>query len=1091
MNFASQIYNICKKRNSVTGDIVIICRNNSDAATYYKLAKYFAPKLSIFYFPSWDTIPYDRISPSKNILALRAKILSILASKNESRIIFTTPDSLIQKTPEGKIFKGKYLQIKTGQNIKAEEIANYLVSNGFIRNPCAMDAGEFAIRGEIFDIVISKDEAYRLTFEWDKLYRIKKLEPLSQVSTEICESFEIYPTSEMLFNDQMIEDFKGQFLKYFTVNKSDYPIYEAISEKRFISGAEQLLPLCYKNMVSILDYLDNPQILCSDMNIKALEEEADEVDDLYEARILANKINPSSFYPAFPKEDFYFSCQKVLERIKLNRIIPESNHKPSTDFYIESTKTGSSVGALAKEDLPNYSKIHIFCQAKSTQSRINQMLEIENIDTSKISFIPTSLPNGFIMGTEAYFRHQDFIGERKLTTKSSSKKLKNILSELENFEEGDLVVHENHGIAKFINVENITANNIRHDFIKLIYDGGDKLYIPVENIDLIKKYGSNDANLDKLGGVSWQKRKSKLKDRIGELAKKLIALAAIRKTMRIEPTEVKTDKYEKFCKRFPYSETEDQLTSIEHMESDLTLPYPMDRMICGDVGFGKTEVAMRAAFLVAASGKQVAIISPTTILARQHLISFSERFRGNGFKIMGLSRLTPRKDHPKVIEGIKYGEADIVIGTHALLSDNIKFQNLGMVIVDEEQHFGVVQKEKLKELKSEIHVLSLSATPIPRSLQMSVLGIKDLSLIATPPIDRLPVRTHVIPNDTVIIRDALLRENMRGGRSFYVVPRISDIEDIEKQLKISVPELKYAIAHGRMSPANIDKIMSDFYDGKYDILLCTTIIESGIDIPAANTIIIHKAEILGLSQLYQLRGRVGRSKVRGYAYLVASNARRITNNANKRLEILQNIDSLGAGFTIASYDSDIRGFGNLVGDEQSGHIKEVGAELYQEMLEDAIGEIQEKKSSTHFSPNINIEIPVFIPNEYVEDSEMRLGVYKRISALVDDDEIENFRDELIDRFGAIPQPTNNLLALVKLKCICRELKIIDLDSGPNGILLKFLEDEQVAKMVMNFVSKNPGKVKLRPDNKLVVLKQFKKDEVLAGILELLTSLKNI
>lgn len=1086
MNLTIQIYELIKKRSPDSNDIVVICRNNIDAEKYYKLAKYLGPDLEILFFPSWDTIPYDRISPSKNILALRARILSILASKKGGKIIFTSPDALLQKIPESKIFKDKYLEIKRGQNISIKEISKYLISNGFIRSSSAIDSGEFAVRGEIFDIVISKDEAYRLCFEWDRIDKIKKLEPLSQISKEAASSFEIYPTNEMLLSNEMIDNFKGKFLKYFSVNKSDHPIYEAISEGRIISGSEQLISFCYNNMVSLLDYLDKPEIIYSDMEIKALEEEANEIDDLLEARILANKTKDSSFYPAFPKEDFYFNFEEIKERISSSKLEVKSELKSCPDFHIESIKSKSSVGSLAKKAFPSFSKVHIFCPAKSAESRIKQMLEIENIDITKVNFPQMLLPNSFISGKNAYFRHQDFIGERKLHEKSSAKKLKNILSELENFEEGDLVVHENHGIGKFISVENITASGIRHDFIKLIYDGDDKLYIPVENIDLIKKYGESEVALDKLGGVAWQKRKSKLKDRIGELAKKLISIAAMRKTIKIEPIDIACEEYEKFSKKFPYSETEDQLTSIENIESDLSLPYPMDRMICGDVGFGKTEVAMRAAFLAANTGKQVAIISPTTILARQHLLSFTERFQGTGIKIAGLSRLTSRKDQPRIIESIKSGDTRIVIGTHALLSDNIKFNNLGMVIVDEEQHFGVVQKEKLKELKSEIHVLSLSATPIPRSLQMSVLGIKDLSLIATPPIDRLPVRTTIIPNDVVIIRDALLRENMRGGRSFYVVPRISDIEDIEKQLKSSVPELKYAVAHGRMSPSSIDKIMSDFYDGKYDILLCTTIIESGIDIPAANTIIIHRAEMLGLSQLHQLRGRVGRSRVRGYAYLVAS-ARSMTNSANKRLEIMENIDTLGAGFTIASYDSDIRGFGNLVGDEQSGHIKEVGAELYQEMLEEAIGEIQEKKSHAHFSPSINIQIPVYIPNEYIEDSEMRMGIYKRISSLDGDTEIDQFHDELIDRFGEVPEPTSNLLALVRLKCICRDLKITDLDSGPNGILLKFLEDENVSKRVMNFVSKNPGIVKLRPDNKLVILKQFKKSEILKGILGILYS----
>lgn len=427
-----------------------------------------------------------------------------------------------------------------------------------------------------------------------------------------------------------------------------------------------------------------------------------------------------------------------------------------------------------------------------------------------------------------------------------------------------------HSLIENNRVESLEISNTAHDCVKLLYADGDRLYIPVENLDVLKRYGSEEATLDKLGGVSWQKRKATLKNRIGELAQKLIKLAAMRKVHSMEPIEA-NDKYEQFSARFPYSETEDQQNAIDDIKADLNSGYPMDRLICGDVGFGKTEVAMRAAFLAASHGKQVAVISPTTILSRQHFSNFCERFRPFNFRIAQISRLVTQAEITRVKHAMRAGDIDIVVGTHALLAKDVNFHDLGLMIVDEEQHFGVAQKERLKELKEGVHILTLSATPIPRTLQMSLLGIRDLSLIATPPIDRLAVRTSVIPYDPVIIRDALLREHFRGGRSFYVSPRIKDLNEIADKLKILVPELTFQIAHGQMLPNVIDRIMGDFYDGKFDILLCTTIIESGIDVPAANTIIIHKAEMLGLSQLYQLRGRVGRAKARGYAYLTLSN----------------------------------------------------------------------------------------------------------------------------------------------------------------------------------------------------------------------------
>jgi transcription-repair coupling factor (superfamily II helicase) len=1105
INQSALIHHLCTAPNNIDRDILFICKTEEETLASYNLAKFFAPDINAFYFPSWDTIAYDRVSPSKHILSQRAKILSVLCNRQsilssssgedpkidnividsrvktendkvEKIIIFTSPNNLLQKLPPVENFKNRHLEIFPSDKITIEYIANFLVENGFIRTGSAIEPGEFAQRGEIFDIVITENEAYRLIFSWNKLEQIKILDPLSQISDSKIDRFEIYPSSEMSLSKKAMEHFKGEFLKLFTVNQAENPLYLAITEGRYISGCEQILSLCYSNMVSICDYLKNPSIIYAPIIEHIITEEYESIEDFYDARRKNNALNPSQFYPVFEPGRFYFSDNEVRSLLHKTSSSTDSWVKAKNDiydvapdFYLESKIKQQTIGALAKRFFPKYEKILIFCPTESGIEKIKYLLNVENVETRNISFVKLFLQQSFIKDDSLYIKHQDLIGEKNIYDKASSnKRLKNILQELETFEEGDLVVHEEHGIGKFIAIENITVLGIRHDCIKLLYDGDDKLYIPVENIDVIKKYGSDDANLDRLGGVSWQKRKSKLKNRISELSKKLIAIAAERKAISIEPI-YKTPEYGSFEDRFPYSETEDQLTAIADIEKDLSSNYPMDRLICGDVGFGKTEIAMRAAFLVASSGKQVAIIAPTTILARQHYNNFIERFAQTNFKISSLSRLTPKSHISDIVYGVAMGTINIIIGTHALLAPNIKFHDLGMVIIDEEQHFGVMQKERLKEMKHSAHVLALSATPIPRTLQMSMLGIRDLSLIATPPIDRLSVRTNIIPNDPVIIRDALMREHYRGGRSFYVAPRIKDLESIELELKTLVPELKYIIAHGRMAPTIIDKIMTDFYDGKYDILLCTTIIESGIDIPAANTIIIHKSEMLGLGQLYQLRGRVGRSKVRGFSYLIINNSKTMTHNASKRLDIMQNIDSLGAGFTIASYDSDIRGFGNLVGDEQSGHIKEVGAELYQEMLEQAVGELQHIKPEYSSAINLNINVPIYIPDEYIEDGEQRLAIYKRISSLSNDNEIEQFNDELIDRFGAIPEPTKNLLFLVKIKLLCKKLQISDLDAGPNGVVIKFLEDEKIASMVMKFLQTHPKNTKLRPDNKLVIL----------------------
>ncbi|MEY3197165.1 MAG: transcription-repair-coupling factor, partial [Pseudomonadota bacterium] len=854
-----------------------------------------------------------------------------------------------------------------------------------------------------------------------------------------------------------------------------HPLYLGVMNSIPQPGMEHLIPLFYEKMECITDYLKKPTIISLQNLNDGIRNELEAINDFYEARIDSNKLTSNQFYPTLPVEEKYFLSKKF----EAQDYSDKNYDNPVMDFYAESLKMQIPVGDLIRDFLKTTTKkIIICCWSLSGIEKIKQLLKLSDVESqsinlitevkSSINLLQLPLEKSFESQEFLFIRQQDVIGlKRPSSSSASSKKLKNIIHELETLSEGELIVHSEHGIGQFMGIETIEVLSMRHDCMKIIYAGGDKLYIPVENLEAIKKYGFSDVPLDKLGGVQWQKRKAKLKNRIGEVAEALIKVAAQRKLLRSVPI-FKNEEYEKFCAKFPYTETDDQLNAISDIENDLLEKHPMDRLICGDVGFGKTEVAMRAACLVATAHKQVAIVAPTTILVRQHYTSFIERFLGMNIRIAQISRLTPKSEISKIKEDLANGKIDIVIGTHGLFANDIRFNDLGMLIIDEEQQFGVLQKEKLKKLKASTHSLSLSATPIPRTLQMSMIGIRDLSLITTPPIDRLPIRTFVTPYDQTVVRDALLREHARGGATFYVCPRISDLDDIAKTLDKIVPGLKYVIAHGQMPAQDIDEIMGDFYDRKYDILLSTTIVGSGIDIPSVNTIIIHKAEMLGLSQLYQLRGRVGRGKIRGMAYLIIGNSKTITQHGLRRLEIMQGIDTLGAGFTIASYDADIRGYGNLVGDEQSGHIKEVGAELYHEMLEEAINKTENEELHQVLIPNINIGVSVYIPEEYISDSDQRLSFYKRISHL-ELNEVGEFRDELIDRFGAIPEPTENLLYVVKIKSICKKLGISDLDVGPGGVLIKFISSDSSRDAVMNFMNKFPRNTKLRPDNKLVVL----------------------
>jgi transcription-repair coupling factor (superfamily II helicase) len=567
-----------------------------------------------------------------------------------------------------------------------------------------------------------------------------------------------------------------------------------------------------------------------------------------------------------------------------------------------------------------------------------------------------------------------------------------------------------------------------------------------------------------------------MKERIREIAGELIKVAAERALRPGAVAEPDTG-YAAFADRFPFEETDDQDRAIADVIDDLGRGKPMDRLVCGDVGFGKTEVALRGAFIAAMAGMQVAVIAPTTLLARQHYQNFVERFQGFPIEIGRLSRLVAPKEAKETKEGLKAGKVDIVIGTHAILAKGVEFRNLGLVIVDEEQRFGVTHKERLKTLRADVHVLTLTATPIPRTLQMAMSGLRELSVIQTPPVDRLAVRTYVMPWDPVVVREALLREHYRGGQSFFVVPRIADLPDIEQFLREEVPEVRYVVAHGQMAPTEVEERMSSFYDRQYEVLVSTTIIESGLDIPTANTMIIHRADRYGLAQLYQLRGRVGRAKTRAYAYFTTPADRLLTETAQKRLQVLANLESLGAGFHIATHDLDIRGAGNLLGDEQSGHIKEVGFELYQSMLEEAIMDAKTGGASAvrarDFSPQISVDAPILIPDEYVPDLDLRMGLYRRLNELDNVQEIEGFAAELIDRFGKLPPETENLLKVIEVKLNCRKACISKLDVGAKGALVHFFDDSfPDLEGLIAYVQHLKGTAKLRPDHKLVITRNW-------------------
>ncbi|MEC8792723.1 MAG: transcription-repair coupling factor, partial [Pseudomonadota bacterium] len=771
----------------------------------------------------------------------------------------------------------------------------------------------------------------------------------------------------------------------------------------------------------------------------------------------------------------------------------EARAAPETNLY-------NAVGERLRADLAAGQRVLVCGHSDGSRDRLVSLLAdhgdlplavtptwsaVENLPAGTIAAATLPIDHGFNGAGLMVVTEQDILGERLSRPRRRRRKGEEFLREVSSLEDGDHVVHIEHGIGRYDGLQTLEIGGAPHDCLRLVYHGGDKLFLPVENIEVLSRFGSEDAGvvLDKLGGAAWQARKARVKKRIRDMAEQLIRIAAEREIETLARVYPPEGVYEEFCARFPYEETEDQLQSITDVFEDLSTGRPMDRLICGDVGFGKTEVALRAALIVAMQGMQVAVVVPTTLLARQHFNQFKDRFRNLPLKVRQLSRMVTGKEASEVRAALASGACDVVVGTHALLAKTISFSNLGLLVIDEEQHFGVGQKERLKELKTGVHVLTLTATPIPRTLQMALTGVRSMSLIATPPVDRLAVRTFVMPYDGVVLREALMREHFRGGQSFYVCPRIEDLTRVHERLRILVPELKLSVAHGQMPARELEDVMTQFSDGGFDVLLSTHIVESGLDIPSANTIVIHRADMFGLAQLYQLRGRVGRSKTRAYAYLTTQPGKKLTPAAQRRLEVMQTLDSLGAGFSLASHDMDIRGTGNLLGEEQSGHVKEVGVELYQHLLREAVMAAREGRLSDNgqvtedWTPQIQLGTPVLIPEAYVPDLSLRLGLYRRVAQLDDGQQIDAFAAELTDRFGPIPPEVTNLLDIIAIKQACKAANVAKVDAGPKGAVVAFRDNHfaDPASLVA-YIAKQAGTIQMRPDHRLVYRRNWGKPE---------------
>ena len=1095
--------------------IIFVARDDKRLDLMRKSLWFFSPNIPILDFPSWDCLPYDRVSPNADVSSARMATLAALSSGFEAPIVLlTTLNAITQYIPKRTIVSNNSFVAIVGRTINVKELRAYFSKMGFVQTPTVTEPGDYAIRGGIIDVFPPGESGpVRMDLFGDELESARRFDPVTQRTVENLDRIEFAPVSEVILDDVSINRFRNNYRKEFGSAGLDDPLYEAISAGRKHQGYEHWAPYFHDGMETIFDHLPNA-VIFMDENIERIHTSRwDGINDQYEARLeaLNSKNRLETVYKPIKPELFYVSPDDLFDLLN-NReqrkfiVLPQPTGPNSLDMrarigrnfaperqneelglfeefakhIIEKRKTTSVI--IASMSLGARERLYGLLQDQGLSGMVNiKTWKDINQAIGSISLAVWHLEHGFEAPGLTIISEQDVLGELIIRKTNKKRRAKDFLTEASSLSVGDLVVHVDHGVGRYRGLETVKAAGAPHDCLLLEYANNDRLYLPVENVELLSRYGHETGLLDRLGGSAWQAKKAKLKERIREMADKLLRIAAERSLRKSEILEVSPDKWNAFCARFPYVETDDQLNAIEDVVSDMSSGKPMDRLICGDVGFGKTEVALRAAFIAASAGTQAAIIAPTTLLARQHFKSFEERFRGTGIRVKQLSRFVTTSQMKKNREALRDGAVEIIIGTHALLAKDIKFANLGLLIIDEEQKFGVGHKERLKQLRSDIHVLTLTATPIPRTLQLSLSGVRELSVIGTPPIDRLAIRTYVSEFDTVTLREALLREHYRGGQSFFVVPRISDLPEIEAFIEEQVPEINHVVAHGQMPAGELDERMNAFYDGKFGILVATTIVESGLDIPTANTIIIHRADMFGLSQLYQIRGRVGRSKTRAYAYLTTKPRQKLTHAAIKRLRVLGSLDSLGAGFMLASQDLDIRGAGNILGEEQSGNVREVGYELYQEMLEDAIakiksGQMEGLTDEGSWSPQINLGVPVLIPETYVQDLDVRLGLYRRLSALTKKIELEAFAAELIDRFGKLPTEVDMLLRVVRIKGMCRAAGIAKLDSGPKGAVIQFYQDKFISPSgLAQYLLDSRGTAKIK-DNKLIVLRDWINDD---------------
>ena len=1076
--------------------ILYIARDDREIYALQSKLFWLLPKADILIFRSWDQIPYDSVSPSREIQSERIKTLYQLSVNKQKKIILSSVNAIIQRTVDQSFIKKNYVTIFVNQKLNFNHFIQQLISLGYQRTSVVREKTDFAIRGSIVDIfIVDRKNPLRIDFFDNNIESIYEFDRLTQKRLLKIENEKIYihPSSELLINDETITLFRKNFREIFS-NYRLSQVYNSFSESILPPGGEQFLPFFLEKMETFFNFVNDCQVIVNSQFNDLLENRIENINDFFKARKQLNDnfyLKPDQLYLSSNETNHYLSKSDL---IKFSEFTDEKSKKAN----IKKIPNLSSIRKEIDFDfIDKFFNIHsklktiiICCRSLGSLDRVHKII-YENLNISlnhiknfqeikeNINFYITTLEidDAFELGKLIFLNEKSLFGYN-FATKEKSIKNKNIFfEEINKLTKESVLVHSDYGLCRFLDIKKIGINSSFHDCVELEFADNQKLFLPVENLNYITKYSNDEDHnvlLDKLGHSHWQKRKAEAKNKIKDAAKKLIAIAAKRFQSQSYSIQFEAADYDKFVSTFPFIETDDQLSAIEDVINDFKKDIPADRLIVGDVAFGKTEVIIRAIYLAARSNLQSIVLVPTTLLSRQHFENFTKRFMPFGIKVSQISRFVPDKEKFEIYDSIKNGSTQVIVGTHALLSDKIFFKKLGLIIYDEEQKFGTQQKEKLKEIAPRAHVISLSATPIPRTLSMSLSGIRDLSLILTAPYERLSVRTFVSPFDEFTIIEAIKREIIgRKNGVFFVTPRKKNIPFLEKFMQEKLPNIKYVVAHGQLSPKILESRISKFYNQEIPLLISTNIIENGLDLPHVNTIVVHRSNMFSLSGIYQLKGRVGRSSKRGYAYLTY-NENELTDNSKKRLSLINSFDQLGSGFNVASQDLEMRGGGSIIGEEQSGFIREIGAELYHQMLEEEILKQKQKISVEKFitkknsyQPTIKIPEEIFISEKYIDDLDLRMSIYKRISSIERKEDSDQLMIELVDRFGLLPKPVFNLFKLIELKILCWNNNIDLVEFGRKGIVLGFHNNEPP----------NPGKILklgfshnkqiiIRPDQKI-------------------------